>query len=111
MRGVKTMNKGTKSTKKNRYGYNQFFESRLGYDEFVEAVMMATDADDLPMTFEIEQPEMFTLNDIKSLSKQFKQDTGLNIEFHMSTCNHCDRLHCIMIVDELPEWKMECDCS
>ena len=96
---------------KNWRNNNQFFESRLGYDEFVEAMMMAADADNLPMTFQVERPEAFTLNDIKLFSQMFKDDTGLNIEFHLSTCDHCDRLHCIMIVDELPEWKMESDCS
>ena len=96
---------------KNWYANNPFFENKLGYDGFTEAMMMVADNGDFPITLEVKEPESLSAKDIQLFSQHFKQDTGLNIEFHLLTCNHCDKLHCIMIVDELPEWKMESECS
>ena len=101
------MTKRKNYTKKNWYDNNPFFENQLGYDEFVEAMMMAADSGDLPKVFEHKEPEALTIDGIKRFSLKFKRDTGLNIEFKLETCNHCDRLHCLMIVDEFPDWKAE----
>ena len=95
------MTKSKSETCQNWYANNPFFENKLGYDEFTEKMMMAADYGDFPITLEVKEPESLSMNDIKLFSQHFKQDSGLNIEFHLSTCNHCDRLHCIMIVDEL----------
>ena len=100
-----------RNTHKNKYDCTPFFTSKFGYDEFVETMMMAADNDDLPISFQVKQPETLTMDDFRRFSQRFKQDSGLNIEFNLSTCDHCDRLHCIVIVDELPEWRMERDCS
>lgn len=105
------MEKTKNHNRKNKHDDNQFFESKLGYDEFVETMMMAADEGDLPKVFEHKEPEQLTMNGIKRFSQKFKRDAGLDIEFKLVTCDHCDRLHCLMIVDELPEWKMESDCS
>ncbi len=99
------------TTKRNWDTDNPFFSCKEAYDEFVETMILAADYESLPMSYQVEQPETLTMNDIRQFSKRFKQDTGLNIEFNFSTCDHCDKLHCIMIVDELPEWKKESDCS
>ena len=88
---------------KNWYDNNPFFENKHGYDEFVKAMMMAADCGNLPLALQHEEPEALTMDDIKSFSRQFKQDSGLDIEFRLMTCSHCNRLHCIMIVDELSE--------
>ena len=105
------MEKTKNHNRKNRHDDNQFFENQLGYDEFVETMMMTADEGDLPKVFEHKEPEQLTMNGIKHFSQKFKRDTGLDIEFKLVTCDHCDRLHCLMIVDELPEWKMESDWS
>ena len=98
-----------RNTHKSKHDDNPFFTSKFGYDEFVETMMMAADNDDLPISFQVKQPETLTMDDFRSFSQRFKQDTGLNIEFNLSTCDHCDSLHCIVIVDELPEWRKERD--
>lgn len=98
-------------TSKRKSFNNQFFESELGYEEFVEAMMAAADAGELPKVLEHKEPEALTIDGIKQFSRKFKQDSGLDIEFKFTTCNHCDRLHCLMIVDGFPEWKTESVCS
>ena len=73
--------------------------------------MMAADAGELPQVHEHIQPEILTIDGIKHFSRKFKQDTGLDIEFNFMTCNHCNRLHCFLIVDEQAENCDGRDCS
>ena len=56
------MEKRKNYKRKNWIDNNQFFENELGYDEFVEAMMMAADEGDLPKVLEHKQPEILTIN-------------------------------------------------
>ena len=49
------------------------------------------------------------MNDVKLFSRRFREDTDLDIEFRLKTCNDCGRLHCIIVVDEVPENEKERD--
>ena len=90
----------TKAAKHNWFTDNPFFANKDAYDGFAEAMLYAADEGELPLCLEHKDPENLTTEDIKRFSQRFKQDTGLSIEFRLMTCNHCDRLHCLIIVDE-----------
>ena len=79
---------------------NPFFANKDGYDEFVSAMTTAAQEDNLPICLQHHDPEELTMKDIRLFSQVFMQDTGLNVEFQMSTCNDCGNLHCFMIVDQ-----------
>ncbi len=99
----------TKKTTSNWRNHNSFFGSKDDYDRFVKAMRIAAEEGNLSVCLEHEKPESLTTNDIKQFSRQFKHDTGLSIEFRLMTCNRCDRLHCLIIVDETEENEMESD--
>ena len=101
-------NKNTKQDSQNWFDNNPFFHSKEDYDAFVEAMIAAAAEENLPIALQHDEPETITTDDIRTLSHRFKQDTGLYIEFKLLTCNHCDKLHCLIIVDENPE-EMEGD--
>ena len=107
-RWEKSMSK-TKIQEKEWFTNNPFFGSKEAYDIFAEMMLESADAGELPKLLEHGEPESLTIQDIKILSQTFQQDTGLSIEFRMTTCNHCDRLHCLIIVDESEENEMESD--
>lgn len=94
------MSKMKKTPLTNWYNTNPFFDTKAAYDSFVAAMKAAAE---YPIALEYEQPDTLTANDIKLFSQRFMRDTGLSIEFRLYTCRHCDRLHCLMIVDEAPE--------
>ena len=95
--------KKTNSTRTNWFNKNPFFNCKEAYDNFVDAMMTAADEEHLPICLQHEEPETLTMSDMKQFSQRFKQDTGLYMEFKFVTCNHCDRLHCCMVVDKYPE--------
>ena len=82
---------------------NPFFLSKDGYDEFVKAMTEAARQNNLPLCFKHDNPEDLTFNDIKQLSLAFRQDTGLNIECQLYTCQDCGKLHCYLIVSSQEE--------
>lgn len=88
---------------------NPFFGSKEAYDIFAEMMLESADAGELPKLLEHGEPESLTIQDIKMLSQTFQQDTGLSIEFRLMICNHCDRLNCLIIVDESEENEMGSD--
>lgn len=96
------MKKNSK-TRTNWFNKNPFFTGKEAYDNFVDAMMTADEEGHLPIYLQHEEPENLTLYDIQQFSQQFKQDTGLYLEFKFVTCNHCDKLHCCMVVDQYPE--------
>ena len=104
--GEKLMKK-TNTTKPNWFTDNPFFVDKEAYDRFANTMMELASEGDLPCSLEHEEPESLTMQDIKKFSQRFKQDTGLSIEFSLMTCNHCDRLHCLIIVNESEENEME----
>ena len=79
---------------------NPFFSNKDGYDEFISAMTAAAQENNLPICLQHNDPERLAMKDIKQFSQVFMQDTGLNIEFQLSTCNDCGKLHCFMIVDQ-----------
>ncbi len=93
----------TNKTKQNWFDHNPFFTNKDGYENFVSAMMEAAEEGNLPIALQHQEPEILTLEDIKLFTQRFKRDTGLEIEFKLFTCNHCESLHCLMIVDELSE--------
>ncbi len=99
----------TKIQEKEWFTNNPFFGSKEAYDIFVEMMLESADAGELPKLLEHGEPESLTIQDIKILSQTFQQDTGLAIEFRLMTCEHCDRLHCLIIVDESEENREESD--
>lgn len=88
---------------------NPFFDCKNDYDEFVGTMMAAAENGDLPVALEHGHPDTITMNDVKRFSLQFKRDTGLDIEFRAYTCDNCDKLHCLLIVDEHTEDEEEED--
>ena len=97
------MTKINTTPRRNWFTDNPFFVNKDAYDGFVEAMLDAADEGELPKCFEHGEPENLTAQDFKWFSQKFKHDTGLSIEFRLMTCDHCDRLHCLMIVDEAEE--------
>ena len=89
----------------NWFKRNPFFKNRSEFDKFAEAMVIAADEGNLPIAFQHPEPEEVTLYDVKEFSKRFSAVTGLHIEFSFTTCNHCNKLHCCVIVDEIPEEK------
>lgn len=72
--------------------------SQKGYDELVAAMQNA----ELPVCLQHEDPMNagITLNDLRDFSIQFREDSGLDIEFTFYTCTNCNRLHMLMIVKD-----------
>lgn len=93
----------TKTTRKNWFTDNPFFTDKEAYNGFTEYMLAVAEEGELPVCVEHDEPENLTMQDIKRFSQRFKQDTGLSIEFSLMTCNLCDRLHCLIIVDESEE--------
>ena len=44
-----------------------------------------------------------TLEDMREFSIEFKKASGLDLEFTLGTCDHCNRLHMFMIVKDKEE--------
>ena len=85
------------------YSNNPFFVNKEGYDNFIACMIKAAEENNLPIVLEQQYPERVTMYDIKEFSKRFKKDTGLYIDFRLTTCNNCDKLHINMVVDEYSE--------
>ncbi len=96
-------------TRQNWFTDNPFFVDKNAYDMFAEYMLSAADEGELPKCFDHQRPGKLTMQDIKRFSQKFKQDTGLSIEFRLMTCDNCDRLHCLIIVDEPEENEREDD--
>ena len=94
--------------KKNWLDTNPFFGCKEGYEIFVESMMTEADAGNLPLTIECRDPESLTMQDIQEFSQRFKEDAGLDMQFQLFTCDQCNKLHCIVTVDEISE-EMESD--
>ena len=92
--------KRTDITKKDWYSDNPFFIGKDAYDRFAMEMLASADEGDLPNCFEYQEPENLTAQDFKLFAQRFQQDTGLSVEFRLITCSHCDRLHCLIIVNE-----------
>lgn len=88
------------TSRKDWYTDNPFFTGKDSYDQFAMEMLAAADKGDLPNCFEYQEPENLTAQDFRLFSQRFHQDTGLSVEFRFITCSHCDRLHCLIIVDE-----------
>ena len=80
--------------------YKPFFETKDEYDAFVETMKTAAEEGKLPIAFQHSEPDMLSVQDIKQFSQKFMKDTGLHIEFRLFTCSHCERLHCVISVEE-----------
>ena len=89
-----------KTARKDWYSDNPFFIGKDAYDRFAMEMLASADEGDLPNCFEYQEPENLTAQDFKLFAQRFQQDTGLSVEFRLITCSHCDRLHCLIIVDE-----------
>ena len=89
-----------KTKRRNWLDTNPFFGCKEGYEIFVESMMTEADAGNLPLTLECRDPEILTMQDIQELSLRFKEDAGLDIQFQLFTCDQCEKLHCILTVDD-----------
>ena len=90
-------------TNQNRFGVNPFFDEEEDYGEFVQAMMAASQEGSLPICLEYDDAERLSMREVKQFMNMFKHDTGLSIRTDLETCEHCDRLHCFLIVDEMPD--------
>jgi len=68
-------------------------------------MMNSMDDDDFPILLEREDPEEITMVDVKEFIDKFKKDTGLDISFHLNTCDDCGRLHMTMAIDTREEYQ------
>ena len=87
------------------FSNNPFFMNKNGYDNFIKCMITAAEDGKLPIMLATDESKRITLYDIKEFSKRFKKDTGLYIDFRLTTCNNCDKLHIHFVVDEYPEDK------
>jgi hypothetical protein len=55
--------------------------------------------DDFPVMLEREDPMDLTLPEIQEFINKFKKDSGLDISFHIKTCDDCGQLHLSLIID------------
>lgn len=92
--------KETNQKRRNWLDTNPFFGCKEGYEIFVEFMMTAADDGDLPLTIECIEPESLTMHDFQEFSQRFKEDAGLDIQFQLFTCDQCNKLHCIVTVDD-----------
>lgn len=69
------------------------------YENFVNAMIEAAEEDELPIMLQLDDIKDYTLKDIQDMFFEFKQDTGLDIEGHLFTCEECGRLHLLLEVD------------
>ncbi len=77
---------------------NPFFSDEESYHQFVLYALEEDENNNLPIAFECRSPMNITMNDIKTFSIRFKDDTDLSIQFHQYTCDNCDRLHFLIEV-------------
>ena len=63
------------------------------------AVINELDDDDFPIMLERENPMELTLPEIKEFMDKFKEDSGLDISFHIKTCDDCGQMHLTMVID------------
>ena len=91
------------TSRKDWYTDNPCFTGKDSYDQFAMEMLAAADKGDLPNCFEYQEPENLSAQDFRLFSQRFHQDTGLSVEFRFITCSHCDRLHCLIIVNENEE--------
>lgn len=111
-RGILPMSKNKNNSNKNKQNWfdnNPFFDNKEGYENFAKAMIAAAEEGHIPIILKHEKPEPMTSTDIKLFAQRFKRDTGLSVEFKFSICNHCDRLHCFLIIDQFPESETESD--
>jgi len=74
--------------------------SKKEYNRMVSMLKQA----ELPVGLQHKDPMEagITLEDLREFAIQFKKDSGINIEYRLGTCDHCERLHLMMIVGEEP---------
>ena len=77
---------------------NKIVGSDKDYKDFV-ATVTELDDDDFPILIERKDPMSITVTDIKDFIDQFKNDTGLDVYFRLSTCDDCGQLHMCMVID------------
>ena len=90
-------------TNQNRFGVNPFFDEEKDYGEFVQAMMAASQEGSLPLVLQYDDAERLSMREIKQFMNMFKHDTGLTMKADLETCEHCDMLHCFLVVDEMPD--------
>ena len=76
----------------------KFVGSREEFNGMVKTMKQA----ELPVCLQHQDPieAGITLEDMRQFAIEFRNASGLNLEYQMSVCDNCDRLHLFMIIDE-----------
>ncbi len=82
------------------FDFFPFFINKAKYDRFVETIKNKAQNGNLPIWVEHLCPDTISPDDIKLYLRRFRQDTGLNVEFHFSLREDNDGLECWMCFDE-----------
>lgn len=77
---------------------NTIVGNEKDYKDFL-SVLRELDDEDFPIMLEREDPMDITMPEIKEFIDMFKKDSGLDISFHIKTCDDCGQLHLTMVVD------------
>ena len=96
------MNKYFKEDKKvySWFDNNSMFSCIDEYNEFIEGIKYAAENNILPLTIQHKKPFSINTMDIIEFCERVKISSGLNTEFIFTTCDCCNELQCLIIIDK-----------
>ena len=69
------------------------------YRDFCRAMTRAAEFDELPLMLGMEEPDDVVVGEFAEFAKNFRNDTGLELEMQVYVCPNCDKTHLHIIVD------------
>lgn len=75
------------------------------YETMLEHIRKETGESGFPYIIECMKPNSVTLDQIKEMIVRLNMDTGLDVSFNVGLNGDRGMVHCVMVVDELPEDK------
>ena len=68
------------------------------YERFKEAMILAANEDDLPVSLQLNDIRDFTLKDFQDAFSDFNMETGLEMNGSLFFCHDCRKLHLMLEV-------------
>ena len=75
------------------------------YETMLENIRRETGESGFPFIIECMEPKKVTLEEIREMIVRLNMDTGLDVSFNVGLNGDRGMVHCVMVVDELPEVK------
>ena len=69
------------------------------YELFVEALITATETDDMPIDLQLNDTSDISSKDISDFISMLKQDTGLDAFVTFFTCDECGMMHALIEIN------------